>query len=750
MIYKIMNSKYYYNTNDYNIYSKNDYIKSTKEITNLMEDRFKESFDINNNINKDKKNLIVNNIYRKIKNNNITLKDNTKYSNKMITNNNIEFFTIEDLDKEIKSTASSLKGNDSSFKTNNKNIKKSNYSIDDLHNDNIGDPSKNLLDYQFNDLRFDNNDNPIGGNDDVMKLFDIRNKRTYGVIPENELTHNNMVPYFKTKGNYGNSIDDEKHLDKIFNRKLELFTGSANNLDYKPKTERRPLFAPVPGLNNVYGAPVKTDFYEGRYIPSKERRNEKPFQDIKVSPGLNLGYNQNGIHGFHDPYRALPKNVNELRTANNPKLTYNNPLGGIKKKDFKNKNIYSLQPTQVLPYNKQIENFKDINNNNNNIMEEYETSGIGGFYAPGGGSRPVDPVVVKRHPDKFKDYNYDRHIPVSTDWHKNANYGKYDIYNLSSMNRGLNDHTHPGTTSLLTNGQIIDGKHEITHKEQYKHDGPTNIFSKIANYVINYLNYTPDATNRNTYNINDKGNVKGYNESYIINYNNATPDATNRNTYNINDKGNIKGYNESYTINYNNATPDPTNRNMYNVNDKGNIKGYNEGYTINYLNATPNPTNRNMYNVNDKGNVKGYNESYIINYLNSTPDPTKKDIHKVINHTGSIAGYEQQRSRLDANNMRTNTVKDLNTIVPHGPTYSNYDKTPSMDYTTLTSNYNKLQINRELYPDIEQRVAGMDYPSVRTKILIPNDEYHFNSFVNDNLQGNPYINDVVNKVDDIN
>ena len=62
-----------------------------------------------------------------------------------------------------------------------------------------------------------------------MKLFDFRNKRT--LIPENQLIYNNMFPYFITKGNIGNSIDDEKYLSDLFNRKLELFPGNINNLD---------------------------------------------------------------------------------------------------------------------------------------------------------------------------------------------------------------------------------------------------------------------------------------------------------------------------------------------------------------------------------------------------------------------------------------------------------------------------------------------------------------------------------------
>ena len=70
-----------------------------------------------------------------------------------------------------------------------------------------------------------------------------------------------------------------------------------------------------------------------------------------------------------------------------------------------------------------------------------------------------------------------------------------------------------------------------------------------------------------------------------------------------------------------------------------------------------------------------------------------------------------------------------------------------MDNTIMTSSYHKLQINRELYPDIEQRVAGMDQPQIHDKIKVPNDEWHFDSYIIDNLQGNPYVNDTQLKSD---
>ena len=81
-------------------------------------------------------------------------------------------------------------------------------------------------------------------------------------------------------------------------RKVELFTGSADNLQYKPKTERKPLFNPLIGLTNIYGMPNFSDFAGARFIPGKERKNEKPFQEQKVTPGLGLGYNEVSTHGY--------------------------------------------------------------------------------------------------------------------------------------------------------------------------------------------------------------------------------------------------------------------------------------------------------------------------------------------------------------------------------------------------------------------------------------------------------------------
>ena len=83
-----------------------------------------------------------------------------------------------------------------------------------------------------------------------------------------------MVPFFSQKS-IGASVDDYEHYANITTRKMDQFTGSLNNENYRPKTERRPLFNPTVGLTNIYGNPIRTPDYDGRYVPSKERRNEK-------------------------------------------------------------------------------------------------------------------------------------------------------------------------------------------------------------------------------------------------------------------------------------------------------------------------------------------------------------------------------------------------------------------------------------------------------------------------------------------
>ncbi len=204
---------------------------------------------------------------------------------------------------------------------------------------------------QFGDLEFDNPSDPVssnniscktGCNSTVSRLererdlalksdysnFDDNLDMTYGVVNEKDFVHNNMVPFFNRgigKG-YGPNSEMQKKWDDVKQRRVDTFTGSTKNIAYKPKTERRPLFNPHVGMTWIYGMPNLTDYMSSRYIPGRERRNEKIHQPIRVTPGLNKGYNEVNKDGFVDLWRPLPKEVNDLRAANNPKITYGRPV----------------------------------------------------------------------------------------------------------------------------------------------------------------------------------------------------------------------------------------------------------------------------------------------------------------------------------------------------------------------------------------------------------------------------------------
>ena len=213
----------------------------------------------------------------------------------------------------------------------------SNKIINDVHYKKYLDKTKNdesFLD-QFDDQRFDNNCPASAENGldidlerglkegySVVNPDFVDDEMTYGLVNGKEFVHNNMVPFFSSKS-YGD-FDDKWNDNKQY--KLDLFSGSSR--EYIQKKERAPLFNPFKNLTYAHGMPSTTDFQQSRYYASlgRERKNETLLQPQRVAPGLNQGYNANGIDGFHPSYRCLEKTVDELRTANNPKVSYSAPV----------------------------------------------------------------------------------------------------------------------------------------------------------------------------------------------------------------------------------------------------------------------------------------------------------------------------------------------------------------------------------------------------------------------------------------
>lgn len=136
--------------------------------------------------------------------------------------------------------------------------------------------------------------------------------------PKNDFTHNNMVPFFggKIRGRGPDNNQSEFLLDNL--------SGTGSQIIHKK--EQAPLFRPEDNIQWAHGAPNNSDFYQSRVNPSMAMNNTKPWQEERVGPGLGKGFTTEGSGGFNsgmeDRNAWLPKNVNELRTLTNPKVTY--------------------------------------------------------------------------------------------------------------------------------------------------------------------------------------------------------------------------------------------------------------------------------------------------------------------------------------------------------------------------------------------------------------------------------------------
>lgn len=133
-----------------------------------------------------------------------------------------------------------------------------------------------------------------------------------------QFKHNNMVPF------YGGKMKGYTYDTQIAETILDNMAGTGSQII--KKIEQAPLFKPEDNMQWAFGTPNNSDFYQSRVNPGMRNNNVKPFDSEYVAPGLNLGYTTNGSGGFNSGMLSrdewLPKTVDQLRVATNPKLEY--------------------------------------------------------------------------------------------------------------------------------------------------------------------------------------------------------------------------------------------------------------------------------------------------------------------------------------------------------------------------------------------------------------------------------------------
>jgi len=197
--------------------------------------------------------------------------------------------------------------------------------------------SLTTLDEQFSPMMIDRKEKPVPENQGKLTLPSnwtpfkggADDDMTYGIFNKDELIHNNMQPFFKDRGMLITQ-DNSRNLEQ----KLDIYTGSSRfyfakrevpNITENFEGGFSTAYQPIPQLSYTRGTPVQIDLIKDRYFTGKEKRNDLPFEQVRVTPGLNIGAHEDGKVGFQDPFQPHHNTIDELRRADNPQISETQP-----------------------------------------------------------------------------------------------------------------------------------------------------------------------------------------------------------------------------------------------------------------------------------------------------------------------------------------------------------------------------------------------------------------------------------------
>ena len=574
--------------------------------------------------------------------------------------NNLKKTTVK---KNIKNSVGNKNNNNNivSNKNNNNVIGNKNNNVSNSQNKKPNLPNttcRSDFDDQFDPLEFDykkklpdtyNNTSSsykvTNGFNVTESDFDGKASGSYGVT--SDMTHNNMLPQFKTK-TFGFNPEREGKLQNVLNQKLELFSGSDQALQFRHKSEVDTMFSPSTNYTEtVSGMPNFSNFFQSRVIPSQTRNGELPFPTVKVTPGLNLGYYETGNSGPYDrSFRPTPKTVDELRVVTDPKVSWTAPM----KPGYK----YSKGPT----------------------IGSVEHKGPDSFYF-------IDPSSVAPT-------NGDHVAPRLT--------GKFALDPSARAQTAENTHLNPISNMEANTPEYLQGQFSTPFKRTYETDGPRG--QNRENFGNVMANYTPlDATMRSTDN-QHLGTTKGnYNELPLMNFMNAIPDQTLKDII-LEDNGRknlgiISNKINGYLFNTINSIPDPTLRSIISENVKlKQINGnHQQGQLFNSENAITDPNMRNLSenNIYVKP-ISNKEQGYLFDYVNGTPDPNLKAIINACWGSGGkgFTGNHQQNQMFDYQNGVTDVnIRNLTENQKYQSTITgNHQQNQMFDYQNGVTDVN--------------------------------------------------------------
>ena len=167
--------------------------------------------------------------------------------------------------------------------------------------------------------------NPVGVEADPVYLgVDyVTSELTGKKVSSNDFKHNNMVPFFGGRVKQNVAAQSNSGI-------LDTFTGSGVTQIKKKEVETMFNTARTP-YGSPYGLENSSDFVQSRINDPRNRAGERPFEPVHVGPGVNEGFAATGKGGFQqlEVNQYMIDNVrrtDDLRTLDNPKLTYKQPV----------------------------------------------------------------------------------------------------------------------------------------------------------------------------------------------------------------------------------------------------------------------------------------------------------------------------------------------------------------------------------------------------------------------------------------
>ena len=566
-------------------------------------------------------------------------------------------------------------------------------SSDDQENINIRNQNLSKLDSnyeyqnQFADLKYDCKEpmalngldqdelRHIVGERDLFAMgTPITENMTYNVVPEKEFKHHNMQHFTKMNG--------LKHDIHSWNNRNNLRDKQCGyNEFYQPKKEVKTMFKPqkdVHGGGKMGQNKVSIVNEADRFLPGKEKRNQLPFEQIKVTPGLNLGYMEDGQQGRHDSYKPPMKSINELRPKTKQQVTLRKPIVQAIKK----------------------------------------------------GTKPAQkPKIVRRRPEKVFKLKHGQNTRKGNYVGK-RNYKPKNFY-MKKTDRGKKKKSL-GVKQAVVNRNLPESQRALVKKVQKVQPTavePANQKNQVGMYDPKMQNFVMPCTQRNSTNISGLPGPAHADLGSRVRDGNDLKTTLKQTTLYDRD-GNVSGLiNKPKTFDPNNK-PKTTIKEQNLFNRDGNIGGlYNKPKTFD-PNNKPKTTIKEQNLFNRDGNVGGlYNKPKTFDPNDKAKTTMKEQI--LFNRDGNINSLINKPKTFDPNDAPKITIKQTtienkrngNMRAFERPTYQvDYKDVPATTLKELVVGYQRAGIAKGLISKA-QTINYNDIPAKTLKQMIIENKY---------------------------